>query len=468
MYYDRSGVSVNEWRLSVTIVLLADTQTSPDILSCLGRSTVLQSFCCLRTEKHPHHENDLFRDGGFDAIINLHNNDSVGPSLDHLFHEDGVPQREHALKAAEDGVITYSYTSENFKWIEPKSFKRWTVSGVTTDSPVPADAEQSRWIEKIFGYLDSITGVSFRKAKGERGELHYNFVPTNVNRFFSGDFADGGSEIDVVENTEFDGGTDFINGYGQMFSVHNRKQYGGLQDIRSIETAILGSLGFTAPGGDAFDLSHDWDNTLMSGNDGGLDSFGATFFFAKDDIEALKKLLGSAPLGERGPRKIVHSQKFKEELMIGTEGVKDVFKLTSKGMILKEDQGTQFDDIGVIINNYYMPYISNFNPYEGDSIKIHRSLLHPKSPQLKSSKKRAKRYKGVELKFKQIFGDTYNEDKNVYYNDAGKIYIDTNGTRKGLITDGNNAGLNSQCIAFVDPVGPETDRFLGEWLSFFG
>ena len=38
--------------LSVRSVLLADTQTSPDIWSCLGKSTVLQSFCCLRTEKH--------------------------------------------------------------------------------------------------------------------------------------------------------------------------------------------------------------------------------------------------------------------------------------------------------------------------------------------------------------------------------------------------------------------------------
>jgi len=154
--------------------------------------------------------------------------------------------------------------------------------------------------------------------------------------------------------------------------------------------------------------------------------------------------------------------------MLGTNGVKDIFKLTSKGMILKEDDGTQYDDIGAIINNYYMPYIANFNPYEGDRIKIHRSLLHPKSPQRKASKKLAKQYKKEKLRFKQIFGDTYREDKNVYYNDAGKIYIDTNGTKKGLITNGNSAGLNSQCVAFVDPIGPETDPFIGKWLSFFG
>ena len=386
----------------------------------------------------------------------------------HLFHDDGVPQREYALRAAEDGVITYSYTSNFFKWVEPKSSKRWIEGGVTTDSPVPADEEQSRWIEKVFEFIDSITGISFRKVEGERGELHYNFVPTKTNRFFDGDFSDGGNEKDPVVNLEYDGGHDFINGYGQMYSFHNKKQYGGLQDIRSIETAILGSLGFTPPNGNSSDPSHDWDNTLMSRNDGGLNSFGATFFLAKDDIQGLKDLFGPSSLGGKKPKRIVHKQRFKEELMLGTNGVKDIFKLTSKGMILKQDDGTQYDDIGTIINNYYMPYIANFNPYEGDRIKIHRSLLHPKSPQRKASKKLAKQYKKEKLRFKQIFGDTYREDKNVYYNDAGKIYIDTNGTKKGLITNGNSAGLNSQCVAFVDPIGPETDPFLGKWLSFFG
>ena len=40
--------------------------------------------------------------------------------------------------------------------------------------------------------------------------------------------------------------------------------------------------------------------------------------------------------------------------------------------------------------------------------------------------------------------------------------------QKVLVANGNSAGLNSQCVAFVDPVAPETDSFLGEWLSFFG
>ena len=69
-------------------------------------------------------------------------------------------------------------------------------------------------------------------------------------------------------------------------------------------------------------------------------------------------------------------------------------------------------------------------------------------------------------------GDNYDKDRNVYYNDAGKLLIDTNGKRKGVIsyTRGYNnaAGLNSQIVAFVDPIGPETNSFSGDWLSFFG
>lgn len=154
--------------------------------------------------------------------------------------------------------------------------------------------------------------------------------------------------------------------------------------------------------------------------------------------------------------------------MLGSNGIKDYFKLTSKGMILKEDSGTQYNINGPLINNYYMPYIANFNPHEGDRIRIHRSLLSPRSPQLKSSRKLAKKFKRDSVKFEHIFGDIYNKDKNIYYNDAGKLIVDTNGREEGVVTDSNSGGLNGQVLAFVDPVGPETNVFSGNWLSFFG
>ena len=115
-----------------------------------------------------------------------------------------------------------------------------------------------------------------------------------------------------------------------------------------------------------------------------------------------------------------------------------------------------------------MPYIANFNPHEGDRIRIHRSLLNSRSPQVRSSRKLAKKFKRDSLKFEHIFGDVYNKDKNIYYNDAGKLIVDTNGRKEGVVTDSNSGGLNGQVLAFVDPVGPETNAFSGNWLSFFG
>ena len=68
--------------------------------------------------------------------------------------------------------------------------------------------------------------------------------------------------------------------------------------------------------------------------------------------------------------------------------------LKSKKMIHNEYKRKYYMlDKQKCINKYNCNYIANFNPYEGDKIKIHRSLLHPKSPQHKDSRKLAKRYK---------------------------------------------------------------------------
>ena len=332
---------------------------------------------------------------------------------------------------------------------------------------MPADSEQSRWIDNIFDYIDSITGISFQKVKNKRGELHYNFVPTNINKYLNDDLSGG-----IATNTEWTGGLAFKNGYGQMLSFHNRKQYGGLDDIRSIQRAILESLGLTPPEGDANHPDHSWDNTLLSNNPGGKGSAGATFFLASDDVLGLKQLLGEGPAKSKNRKRKVHKQKYKEELMLGSGGVKDIFMLRTKGMILAEDSGTQYNISGSLINNYYMPYIANFNPYEGDRIRIHRSLLNVKSPQLKSLRKLAEKFKRDVIRFEHILlGDTYNKDKNIYYNDAGKLLIDTNGSKNGVISYNakrDSGGLNGQIVAFVDPIGPETESFSGEWISFFG
>ncbi len=405
----------------------------------------------------------------------------VGPaicrsvSVDYLLHSDGAPQREYAKQAAADGVITYSYSTDDFKWIEPESSIRWT-SATISQTPQAADAQQANYIDTIFGFIDSITGVRFQRVEGQRGEIHLNFVPTKVNKRFKGDFTSG-DVVDPVTNTEYYGAVGYYNGYGQMYSYHNQAQYGALIDIRSIETTILQAVGITVPNGNAGDPAHSWDNTLLSNNGGGLASFGATFLLASDDQAALQQLFGASTDPITGGTR-THVQRMKEDLMLGTEGVVDIFKLTSKGVILKEDAGTQYDDLGVIYNNYNVPYIANFNPVEGDKILIHRSLMDPKTPQTTPSAKLAKKYKNLQLRFEYApNARDYNSGANVYYNGAGKIVLDTNGKEVGVTPKGspskpylykyNNPGLQGQVVAFVDPVGPEATPFQAAWVDFF-
>jgi len=372
-------------------------------------------------------------------------------------------------------VITYSYSTESFKWIEPESSIRWTNATVTKN-PQAADAQQVNYIDTIFGFIDSITGVRFQKVEGQRGEIHLNFVPTNINKRFKGDFTNG-QVVDPVTNTEWYGASGYYNGYGQMYSYHNQAQYGALMDIRATQTTILQAVGITAPNGDASDPSYSWDNTLLSNNGVGLRYFGATFLLGSDDQAALKQLFGASNDPIIGGAK-THVQRMKEDLMLGTKGVVDTFKLTSKGVLLKEDAGTQYDDLGVIYNNYNLPYIANFNPFEGDKILIHRSLLDPKTSQTTPSKKLANKYKNVKLRFEYApSGKAYQSGANVYYNGAGKIVLDTNSKKEGVTPKGspskpelyiyNNPGLQGQVVAFVDPVGPEVTPFQASWVDFF-
>ncbi len=369
-------------------------------------------------------------------------------SVDYLLHSDGAPQREYAKQAAADGVITYSYSTDNFKWIEPESSIRWSSASVSKN-PQSFDPQQESWINKIFGFVDSITGVSFQRVSAQRGEIHLSLVGPGEEAYSP---------------------LAFTNGYAQIDGWHDKKQYGGIQDIRSIETAIAGALGITPPNGNPNDPGYSWDQTLMSSIGGGLKSFGATFFYTADDQVALQTVLGQGDMQQGG--EVVHKSIGRETLMVGTDGVRDTFQLTTKGMLL--DRGR---DAKGWINYYNSSYVANMNPADGDKLLIHRSLLDPKTPVSKSDNKLARVYRKVKPSFKQIFGDTYTTGENIYYNDAGKILMDTNGKEPGLTPKGspskaylykyNTAGINGQIAAFVDPVGPETVPFQSAWIELF-
>ncbi len=372
---------------------------------------------------------------------------------DYLLHPDSESKREYARLIASDRVITYSLSTDSFNWIEPETSKRWASSEILTTS-VQHDIQQINWIDRIFKYIDSITGVSFQRVEGARGEIHINKVDDNSS-----------------DGIAYGDGDSFRNGYIQWNGVHNRKQYGGVQDIRSLQIAIASALGVSRPNGEYGNPGFSWDNTLMSGNTGALDSWGATFFYTLDDQVAIKSILGSKETALTGkPR--VHAQQQKEDLLIGANGQVDIFKLSAKGMILKEDAGTEYDEFGAAtINNYNIPYIANFNGGEGDRILINKRLFNPKTPVDGNSLNRNKAPRKIKIAFDQTFNpdedrNSWESKYNVLYNDAGKLLLNVNGVERNLGPQ-TIANINDQLVAFVDPVGPEYLEFRGNWIGLF-
>ncbi len=364
----------------------------------------------------------------------------------YLLNEEALPQREYAKQAASDGIITYSYSSNAFKWIEPSTSIRWSDAKVT-NNPLPHDNEQENWINRVFEFIDSITGVRFQRVEGQRGEIHLNKVPAG----------------------DYNGVHGFTNGYIQWTGEHNQMQYGGIVDVREIKTQIAGALGVSHPNGNASSGGYTWNNTLMAQRS--ARSFGRTFFYTRDDQDALIEILGKEQQNPTPNKVVTQKQRQKEDLMYGTDGVVDRFMLTAKGMIPKVDSNTQYDNIGPIINNYNMPYIGNFNPYEGDRILISKRLFNPKTPIDGNLPNKNKAPAKVKITFRHSYDDVSDEEmyastENVLFNGAGKLMLNLNG-RAGGLGPSNIAGINSQIVAFVDSVGEESIPFRKEWIGLF-
>ena len=189
---------------------------------------------------------------------------------DYLLHPNNASKREYALNAAADGVITYSYTSSEFPEAERTAGLNFSSGSVST-RPLPVDIQQENWIHRIFGFVDEITGVSFRHTEDNRGEIHLSKV------------ADG----------EFDWSDGFDSGYGQWIGVHNTKQYGAMDDIRSLLMAIGSNLGLSYPGGSFSHKGYTVDDSIMSTRKGYFKSAGMSFMYTEDDQNALRHLFGS-------------------------------------------------------------------------------------------------------------------------------------------------------------------------------
>ena len=77
------------------------------------------------------------------------------------------------------------------------------------------------------------------------------------------------------------------------------------------------------------------------------------------------------------------------------------------------------------MHNSFAVNIANFNPRDGDKIKLHRSLLNSQSLIFKKSKKTGKKIQENPLSFVCVLGDSgnYKDGPNMYYNDAGQFIL---------------------------------------------
>ena len=370
----------------------------------------------------------------------------------YLTESSNAAARSYALAVASDKKITYSVSSNT-------------------------DAILANWIDRIYEYAGRLINISFEK------------VPSGAEFAFS---------LETPNNIDLYTGDYLVNSKGlvRWSSVHNTKQYGGVDDQRTLVRAIGNSLGLSRlnwlwkEAGNTGDYTT--SNTIMSqtpwiqGKYGASD-FGRSVFFTEDDKLSLKEIYSSVNIdGITGiaTGSAVQEQRIKEDLLIGANGQIDIFRLNSKGMNADNKDSISYDPVTGRdwVNDYNIPTIVNFNPYEGDKILISRSLYVPLNPisantklpkTIKSGKKAIATSKYLQsIKIDLIttngaedFDAATKSVHNTIYNEAGKLMLNVNGTEPfngpGPVTG------NGQLLAFVDTVGGKNVDFQASWLELY-
>jgi hypothetical protein len=370
----------------------------------------------------------------------------------YLTERSNAPARNYALAAASDKQITYSVSSNT-------------------------DAVLANWVDRIYDYLGKLINMAFMKV-ASGGEFAISLETPNYTDLYESDY--------------------FVNNEGliRWSSVHNTKQYGGVDDQRTLVRAIGNSLGLSR-------LNWAWkeagntgvyttSNTIMSETPWiqawfGASDFGRTVFFTQDDKSSLKEIYSSSSIdGITGiaNNSVVHEQRIKEDLLIGANGQIDIFKLHSKGMNAENKEAFSFDPgTGLYwVNDYNIPTIVNFNPYEGDKILISRRLYAPLNPigantrlpkTIKSGKKNiptSKFLKSIKIDLittngREEFDAATKSVHNTIYNEAGKLMLNVNGVEPFNGPDPVTG--NGQLLAFIDTVGGATVQFQTSWLGLF-
>ena len=363
----------------------------------------------------------------------------------YLTESSNAAARNYALASASDKQVTYSVS--------------------TNTDPV-----LSNWIDRIYEYVGRLISVNFTKVTAN-ADFSLILEKANYTDLWDSDFT--------------------VNSAGliRWTSVHNTKQYGGVDDQRMLVRAIGNSLGLSK-------LDWRWReagntgeyttaNTVMSTTpwDRGYD-FGHTVFFTEDDRNSLREIYGSDKLDAVTGSAVVHEQRIKEDLLIGANGQADIFRLNAKGMngdnkdAIWRDPVTGWD----WVCDYNVPTIANFNPYEGDKILIKRSLYLPQNPigpntilpkKILVGKKRialSKHLASIGVDF--IYAGTPEQNDaaltsthNTILNDAGKLMLNVNGVEAG--NGPSPIPVNGQLVAFIDIVGTDLSSFQPSWLDLY-
>ena len=362
----------------------------------------------------------------------------------YLIEGSNEQARNYALAAAKDGKITYSIS--------------------TNTNPIKAN-----WINRIYEYMGKLLGIKFVEAN-EAGEFRLTLADPDYKDLPKIDY--------LVSNS----------GEIHWSSVHNTKQYGGVEDQRMLVRAIGNSLGLSR-------LNWKWreagntgeytsKNTIMSNTpwDRGFD-WGHTVFYTEDDKNALKLIYNSIVTDGVSGDHVLHIQRVKEDLLIGANGQIDEFRLVAKGMNADNKNAIWRDPITGLdwVNDYNIPTIVNFNPYEGDRILISRRLFMPANPinpqtpvpiaiKVGDGIKEVDSLtylNNIKINFKLNLSNADEQEtiltsKNVMFNDAGKLMLNVNGEHEGYGPPPVTG--NGQLLAFIDAVGANLLEFKSEWI----
>ena len=342
----------------------------------------------------------------------------------------GSNNQSYAISASSDGTISFSLSNSH-------------------------GTSRMQWIRSIFDNLSKQLNISFTETAYGDAELNFKAIPITKDEYVNSP----GGEPSLIK----------INQPGSIEwkSAKDTRQYGGVQDQLTATRAVLRSLGLSYPDGSPWNsnILH----TIMSSIKTEKGLYGHTFYATENDINALQSIHGVRPQSELQLHQH-HYSDVEESLLVGTNGVRDYFYLTRKGINSSNQASITYDQFGPIYNDYENHSIANFNVNDGDKIWIDRRLFSPYDSDSFATDEWLKN-EGRNLEISFIFssdpsseGEIRQTIHNVIYNDAGKLMLNVNGNAPDL---GPEYGVNNYLALLLTLAGQGDWKFHQQIFSSF-